>query len=173
MIANYFRVRRAPQWNLYTYHVEFRPDLEIRGVKQRLLREQRELFNGYLFDGTRIFTPTRLHIPNGSLEIISRTREDQEVLMVIRFTGELSMRDSGSLQVLNLIIRRAMHGLNLQLIGRNFYDAAASVCVFFCLLAEFYFNILNFFFARLIFQTFVYNCGRDTLRPFASTRRTF
>lgn len=130
LIANYFRVNRAPAWNLYTYHVEFRPELELRGTKQRLIREQRELFNGYLFDGTRIFTTTRLEMPTGSLEISSRTREDQEVLMVIKFTGELSMRDAGSLQVLNLIVRRAMQGLDLQLVGRNYYDAAASVCTF-------------------------------------------
>lgn len=130
MIANYFRVVRAPKWNLNTYHVEFRPELEIRGVKQRLVREQQGLFGGYIFDGTRIFTTTRLDMPNGSLEISSRTREDQEILMVIRYTGELSMRDAGSLQVLNLIVRRAMEGLNLQLVGRNYYDAAGSVCGF-------------------------------------------
>lgn len=127
LIANYFRVKRKPSWNLYTYHVEFRPEQESIGLKRRLIREQRERFNGYLFDGTRIFTTTKVTPPNIPLEIVTRNREEEEIMLVIRFTGELSMKDSSSLQVLNLIIRRAMEGLHLQLVGRNYYDAAASV----------------------------------------------
>lgn len=37
------------------------------------------------------------------------------------------MTESQSLQILNLILRRAMGGLELQLVGRNFYDPDAKV----------------------------------------------
>lgn len=99
-------------------------------MKQRLLREHQVLFKGYLFDGTRLFTTTKVDIPNQTLELLSRINpEDEPTVIVLKFTGELSMTDVQSLQVLNLIVRGAMQQLNLQLVGRNFYDAAAAVSI--------------------------------------------
>lgn len=126
LVTNYFRTQ-GPKWIINTYRVDFRPEVEDRMTKRRLIRDHRELFNGYLFDGTRIFAANRLDIPNNSLELISKLHEGEEVVIVLKFTGELAMTDSSSLQVLNLIMRRAMSGLNLQLVGRNHYDAAAKV----------------------------------------------
>lgn len=37
------------------------------------------------------------------------------------------MTEQASLQILNLIMRRAMEGLKLQLVGRNFFDAIAKI----------------------------------------------
>lgn len=126
LVTNYFRTQ-GPRWILYTYCVEFRPEIEDKLIKQRLLREHRTLFNGYLFEGMRIFTPTRLEILNNTLDLVSRRHEGDEVSLVIKFTGELSMQDNSSLQVFNLIVRRAMGGLNLKLVGRDYFDPAARV----------------------------------------------
>lgn len=129
LITNYFRTV-GPKWLVYTYRVDFRPDIEDDRIKKRLLREHRALFGGYLFDGTRIFCTKYLEILGNSLELNGKLRESDElVVMDIKFTGELSMQDNSSLQVLNLIMRKAMAGLNMQLVGRNYYDAAARVCI--------------------------------------------
>ncbi|EAT40149.1 AAEL008076-PA, partial [Aedes aegypti] len=44
-------------------------------------------------------------------------------------TGTVDMTNETGIQVLNLILRRAMGGLNLQLVGRNLYDAAAKIAI--------------------------------------------
>lgn len=123
LVTNYFRTQ-GPKWTLNTYRVDFIPVITNEMIKRRLIREHRERFNGYLFDGTRIFAINRLDTP---LELESELREGGKVTIVIRFTGELSMTDSSSLQVLNLIMKRVLKSLNLQLVRRNYYDAAKRV----------------------------------------------
>lgn len=49
--------------------------------------------------------------------------------ITIRMVGEVATGDYHRLQVFNIILRKAMGTLKLQLIGRNFFDAVAKVKV--------------------------------------------
>lgn len=133
LITNYFRTV-GPQWNLYVYHVDFKPEVLDDGLRKRLVRDHRSLFNGYLFDGTQIFSASRLQIPEGgTLELVSSDGEEP-VMLVIKFTGDLSPTNPDYLKILNLIMRRCMATLKLKLVGRNYYDAEAKVIYYLILL---------------------------------------
>lgn len=58
------------------------------------------------------------------------------------FTTMLESCHYAHIQVFNLILRNCLRGLDLQQVGRNFYDANAEVNVTSILLKMFYFFVL-------------------------------
>lgn len=125
--CNYFKLQTTPTWRIYQYHVDFEPNIESRRVRCGLLSEFRDILCGYIFDGTKAFTNTRLR--DDCLEVQATSRRQESIKITIKYVGVISMTEWQSLQVLNLILRRSIEGLKLQLVGRNFYDAVAKVNV--------------------------------------------
>lgn len=125
--TNYFRIQRKKEWGLYQYHVDFAPEIDVTGVRKSLLRAHRSQFNGFLFDGSMLWTTTRLE--NDPSTITTQRNDGSPVIITIKFTKEVIMTESASLQILNVILREAMQGLKLQLVGRNFFDAIAKVYI--------------------------------------------
>lgn len=125
--CNYFKLLTTPTWRIYQYHVDFDPNIESRRVRCGLLSEFRDILGGYIFDGAKAFTNTRLR--DDCLEVQAVSRRQESIKITIKYVGVISMTEWQSLQVLNLILRRSVEGLKLQLVGRNFYDAVAKVNV--------------------------------------------
>lgn len=123
--ANYFKLLKKPTWCLYQYRVDFKPELALAGLRNRMIFEQKAKLGGYLFDGTMLFVTQKLD--SDLVEFMSKDREGNPIQTLLKFVGQVAMTTASSLQVLNLILRRSMEGLKLQLIGRNFFDAAAKV----------------------------------------------
>uniref|UniRef100_A0A0K8TM02 Piwib n=1 Tax=Tabanus bromius TaxID=304241 RepID=A0A0K8TM02_TABBR len=123
--ANYFRILKKPSWNLYQYAVSYNPPVELDRVRKGMLSEHKALIGGYLFDGAMLFATQKLPDEVTEINMTSRSGEPQQI--TIKFTGIVSMSESRSLQVLNLILRKAMEGLKLQLVGRNFFDAVSKI----------------------------------------------
>lgn len=135
--ANYFRLRsHLPanrNWTIYKYHVTFEPECMARRVQAFLVGHHKNEIGGYLFDGAQLFTVRKLHVSeNEPVEFQTETRDQTTYTVRIRFTKIVLMSEQESLQVLNLILRRNMKGLNLTLVGRNFYDPQAMVSIFIC-----------------------------------------
>jgi aubergine-like protein len=107
------------------YRVDFSPDIEASIVRKALLREHSSMFGGYIFDGTCMFTSQKLD--QDLLELTGKRNDDSHVKITIKHVREIPMTDGQSMQILNLVLRKAMEGLNLQLVGRNFFDAASKV----------------------------------------------
>lgn len=126
--TNYFRISKKPDWAIYQYRVDFAPDVEITVIRKALLRPHKDLFVGYLFDGTMLFTTTKLETE--SKTIVSTKLDGTQVVITIRYAGHVEMTAQSSIQILNLILRKSMEGLKLQLVGRNFFDAIAKVSFF-------------------------------------------
>lgn len=63
--ANYFPITSYATWCLYQYRVNFDPEEDRTSTKKGLLSQHRERLGGYLFDGSMLFTGTRL-IPDVS-----------------------------------------------------------------------------------------------------------
>jgi aubergine-like protein len=61
------------------------------------------------------------------MELVGKRHDESVVKITIKYVQEISMTDGQSMQILNLILRKAMEGLNLQLVGRNFFDAASKI----------------------------------------------
>ncbi|XP_001663870.2 protein aubergine [Aedes aegypti] len=126
--ANYFKLLKHIEWTLYQYRVDFAPACDSIRLMQGLISQHKKTFGGYLFDGTQLFMVNKLRSEQLSLECRhERTGEVYQVKIV--HTGTVDMTNETGIQVLNLILRRAMGGLNLQLVGRNLYDAAAKIAI--------------------------------------------
>ncbi|KAM6318273.1 piwi-like protein 1 [Podargus strigoides] len=121
LTANYFRLTSRPQWALYQYHVGYNPEMEARRLRSALLFQHDKLIGKTrAFDGSILFLPKKLQ--NKVTEVCSRTRNGEDVKITITLTNELPPTSPTCLQFYNIIFRRLLKILNLQQIGRNFYN---------------------------------------------------
>ncbi|XP_061211371.1 piwi-like protein 1 [Neopsephotus bourkii] len=121
LTANYFRLTSRPQWALYQYHVGYNPEMEARRLRSALLFQHEELIGKtHAFDGSILFLPKKL--VNKVTEVFSRTRNGEDVKITITLTNELPPSSPTCLQFYNIIFRRLLKMLNLQQIGRNYYN---------------------------------------------------
>ncbi|XP_075154889.1 piwi like RNA-mediated gene silencing protein aubergine [Haematobia irritans] len=125
--ANYFRILRKPKWSIHQYRVDFRPDVDLVRLRRAYLGQHRDLFGGYIFDGTVLFCTN--HFADDQKELLTKNREGETIQIILKHVGIVDATDAQLIQILNLILRRSMEGLNLQLVGRNFFDPAARVNV--------------------------------------------
>lgn len=96
-------------------------------LRNALVMQHKNKIGGFLFDGTQLFLTRELETDQGVLQLESKTRTDEVYTLTLKFTTVVAMDQPESLQILNLILRRATAGLNLNLVGRNYYDAASKV----------------------------------------------
>lgn len=54
--SNHFLLTSERKWTLCKHHVDFEPAEERTGIKKGLMRNHRNLFLGYLFDGSTLYT---------------------------------------------------------------------------------------------------------------------
>lgn len=125
--SNYFKLDTRPNWAIYQYRVDFSPDVEVSNIRKAILRGHKNMFDGFLFDGTMLLTSKRLK--EDITQLTTQRTDGSNVILTIKFIGQVSMTQQGSLQVLNLIMRKSMEGLKLQLVGRNFFDAVAKISI--------------------------------------------
>nr|AGL54162.1 PIWI-like protein 1 [Ambystoma mexicanum] len=118
--TNHFRLTSRPQWVLYQYHIDYNPEMESRRLRIALLFQHEELIGKvHAFDGTMLFLVKRLEKVT---EVFSQTRNGENVKITITLTNELPPTSPTCLQFYNIIFRRLLKILNLQQIGRNYYN---------------------------------------------------
>eukprot|EP00099_Drosophila_melanogaster_P011508 NP_001285825.1 P-element induced wimpy testis, isoform B [Drosophila melanogaster] len=124
--TNFFRLKTKPEWRIVHYHVEFEPSIENPRVRMGVLSNHANLLgSGYLFDGLQLFTTRKFE---QEITVLSgKSKLDIEYKISIKFVGFISCAEPRFLQVLNLILRRSMKGLNLELVGRNLFDPRAKI----------------------------------------------
>ncbi|EHB01502.1 Piwi-like protein 1 [Heterocephalus glaber] len=119
--TNHFRLTSRPQWALYQYHVDYSPLMEARRLRSALLFQHEDLIGrSHAFDGTILFLPIRLQ--HKVTELSSLTRNGERVRITIALTNELPPTSPTCLQFYNIIFRRLLKIMNLQQIGRNYYN---------------------------------------------------
>ncbi|XP_019289356.1 piwi-like protein 1 isoform X3 [Panthera pardus] len=119
--TNHFRLTSRPQWALYQYHVDYNPLMEARRLRSALLFQHEDLIGRcHAFDGTILFLPKRLQ--HKVTEVFSQTRNGEHVRITITLTNELPPTSPTCLQFYNIIFRRLLKIMNLQQIGRNYYN---------------------------------------------------
>lgn len=126
MTTNYFKLEHTTQWCLYQYHVDFAPPEDLTKTRKVLFyRAIKDLLNGFLYDGNNMYAPRRLPQDNTSLVV---EHNDQNVVITIKLVGQVTPFDYHYLQVFNIIIRKCMSYLKLQMVNRDYFDPAAKVC---------------------------------------------
>lgn len=122
LCANYFKLVKKTNFEFSMYHVDFVPELEMATLRKAFIGQQRETFGGYLFDGQSAIYLTR-RLEKNEMTFECESREGQKYKMKVKNTGlKIQITDAMAIQILNLILRRTMDGLSMQLVGRNMYD---------------------------------------------------
>ncbi|KAL4609246.1 piwi-like protein 1 [Arapaima gigas] len=118
--ANFFRILSRPQWVLYQYHVDYDPPMESRRLRSALLFQHEEaLGSTRTFDGAILFLPRRL--PEVTV-LFSQTIHGETVRIAVTLTNELPPTSPVCLQFYNIILRRVLRILDMQQIGRHYYN---------------------------------------------------
>lgn len=126
--TNYFALNSKVLWQIFHYHVTFVPEIENPLFRNYLLVNQVKQFKGFVYDrGTSVYTTTQLQ--NDNLEISTRDRDGRDILIKIQRVGLISPLEHRYIQVLNVIMRSAFKGLELKLVGRDYFDSVASVSI--------------------------------------------
>nr|XP_045595605.1 piwi-like protein Siwi isoform X2 [Procambarus clarkii] len=127
VLTNYFNLVKKQNWMLCLYHVDFSPDEDRTRERKQLLRQHQEVLGAnYLFDGMQLYLPVKLGAE--VTELASKRESDESIYTVrLKFIKELSPLDSQYLQLMNIILRRCMDFLGMQVIGRNYFSSKDKV----------------------------------------------
>ncbi|XP_069038322.1 piwi-like protein 1 [Lepisosteus oculatus] len=119
--TNYFRILSRPQWVLYQYHIDYNPPIESRRLRSALLFKHDETLGPTrTFDGSILFLPCRLR--DVETVLFSETRQGEKIKITVTLTNELPPSSPTCLQFYNIIFRRILRILNMQQIGRHYYN---------------------------------------------------
>lgn len=107
------------------------------------------------------------------MELFSeRVTDNVKIKISIRLVGEMAKGDPHYPQFFNIVSRKGLEHLRLQLVGRNYFDANARVSLIFnkkCQLD----NELFYYFLRWKFPSTDFNCGLGIRRLFVNMNATF
>ena len=79
-------------------------------------------FSGYIYDGaSTLFITSKL--PEDVMNFSCETREGKQYRLTLKYTKQtIDRTDPRILLVMNIMLRRAMDGLNLKQLQRNLFD---------------------------------------------------
>ncbi|CAI6362543.1 unnamed protein product [Macrosiphum euphorbiae] len=126
LTSNYFPITTYTDWTLYQYRVDFNPEQDKVNIQRGLLGPHKALLGPHIFDGTMLFS-SKKYKPD-TLELTSKRNFDDEIVIItIKFTQTIEKGDHASIQIFNLLIRKALMNLDLSMVGRNYYDDKAKI----------------------------------------------
>ena len=106
VFSNYVVLKNRPGGAIYQYNVSYNPPVESKGLRIGLLKDHEESLIGKTraFDGMILYLPKRL--PKDVVEVVSQTKDGQNITITIKLTNELSANSPTCLQLLNITFRR-------------------------------------------------------------------
>jgi aubergine-like protein len=127
MVTNYYKMLKVPSWNLYQYHVYFDPLIDEKRVKFKILKANQNVLGAYMYNGTNLYTSTKLE--GEAKEFAAQTKTGQVIQVTIKDTGKVEAGDPCYGYFYNGILRRVLFGMELEELGRNFYDRHAAIAI--------------------------------------------
>jgi aubergine-like protein len=126
-LANYFNLEsRIENWKLNQYVVKFNPPEDDTKAKKRMVRTLAPQIGENLFDGSMLFTIKWLSDP--CVHTVKNERNNDKTHQVkIEFAREVPAGDWQWLQLMNILLRKIFELMELQMVGRDFYDPKAKV----------------------------------------------
>ena len=97
-------------------------------MKKALLYRHKESLPKFMFDGTILFTTTKLSPDDKNLILTTVSERDKmEYNITIKLVGEILPTDYQYLQFFNIVLRSAMEKLQLELIRRDYFDPKSAI----------------------------------------------
>jgi aubergine len=130
LAANYFEMTRKPQFKFMLYRVDFEPGCDNEKLRKVFVSRKLHDFNcGFIYDGVNMIYFTR-ELPEREyvFDVEDTFPPNQKYKMTIKNTqAVIESTDAMALQIYNIMLRRAMKGLEMDQVGRNLYDAKSKV----------------------------------------------
>ncbi|XP_053466166.1 piwi-like protein 2 isoform X3 [Ictalurus furcatus] len=123
--SNYVPIR-CRNAAVFQYHVVFTPNVESISMRFGMMKDHRSTTGDIVaFDGSILYLPKRLE------EVVhlkaERKTDNQEIDIKIQMTKILPPHSDLCIPFYNVVLRRVMKILGLNLIGRNHYDPRSAV----------------------------------------------
>ncbi|XP_071945006.1 piwi-like protein 1 [Antedon mediterranea] len=121
LVSNNFRLKTKGQWALYQYHVDFNPPVDSKRLRIALVKQQKEIIGATnAFDGMVLFLPIKLE--RTETVFTTQTKRGENIQITIKLTNELPPFSGVCLHMYNVIFRKVMGSLNMQQIGRHYFN---------------------------------------------------
>ena len=127
LASNYFELIAKPNWRLMQYRVDMKPEVENTKVRKALMYHHKEDLPRFLFDGTMLFSTTRLNQDDQPIVLQSQRNDGVMVIITVKLVGEVTPTDYHYMQFFNIVLRQAMEKMGLSLIRRDYYDQQSAV----------------------------------------------
>uniref|UniRef100_A0A0K2UXM2 Piwi-like protein 1 n=1 Tax=Lepeophtheirus salmonis TaxID=72036 RepID=A0A0K2UXM2_LEPSM len=128
IVTNHFIMKCKSGWNLLQYHVSFNIEEDRTYMKKKYVKQVANKLPPYICDGATLFTVTPLTHDNSPFEICTKREDDGKMIgITMKYTRQVSPMDFSYFQFFNIILRRCMENLDLQMLDRNYYDPNAKV----------------------------------------------
>ncbi|CAF0742824.1 unnamed protein product [Didymodactylos carnosus] len=121
LVANYIKILSRPEWELFQYHIDFRPDIvEQRKMRREIVNQHQGVLKDVAFDGTTMYS----FIDMGDERIFEcrHPHTGERIEMVLKKTSVNAPDSPNFFHLANLIVRKLLEFSNLKLIGRNYYS---------------------------------------------------
>ena len=110
---------------LHTFHVHFRPMVENKRTRFRMVAAQEDLIGRTkCFDGAILFLPRKI-TDNFVTRSAVRETDGTNITITIKLVSMVQTADR--IRLFNIIFRNVQRALELTQIGRNYYDSKASI----------------------------------------------
>ncbi|XP_070495735.1 uncharacterized protein [Chironomus tepperi] len=127
LTSNYFEIQELPNFQFTQYRVDFVPELDIAKIRNAFIGQQKPVLGGYIYDGASALYLTK-EVESDTMKFECISHENKQYTLILKKTkNKISMKSKMGMMLLNVILRRAMGGLELQLLRRNHYDAKAKI----------------------------------------------
>uniref|UniRef100_A0A8V5H178 Piwi-like protein 2 n=1 Tax=Melopsittacus undulatus TaxID=13146 RepID=A0A8V5H178_MELUD len=111
---------------VFQYHITFSPEVECRSVRLAMLKEHQAVLGDVMaFDGSILFLPIQL--PQLLTLRVQRRSDGQDVTISIQSTKVLEPSSDLCIPFYNVVFRRVMRLLDMQLVGRNFFEPSQAL----------------------------------------------
>jgi len=121
IVSNFFKLNKLPNnLGLFQYNVSFTPDIQSGKLKSGLLHELDDILGvTRCFDGMTMFLPKKLDDAITTREV--KTRQGNDITIKIMFTNVVPENSPSIVQLMNILFRKQLRAMKMQLVGRNYY----------------------------------------------------
>ena len=111
--------------------VEFVPDEDYMAAKKYMVNTLKPVLGTFIFDGMQLFSKRRLAAPDDEVLSFTVKRDNGNVHQVnIHFACEVANNHNQFMQLLNILMKKCLHEMGLERVGRDFYDAKVRIFFF-------------------------------------------
>ena len=118
--ANYLALQTRTD-GVFQYVVSYSPPVESRNMRYGMLNEHKDLIGSTrAFDGSTLYLPIKI-TDTSVIRVSKRATDGADTEITIPLTNVLHFNEC--MQLFNIIIRRVLRALDLQQVGRQYYDS--------------------------------------------------